>query len=287
MELSLVRQMWQMLEPLHAVLYYAPEVTAAAAELGYDVRTRWPSYFALRAAPLGAAGDERVASAFYSFSPRTVDQHIPAAWDTATPDAVLDARLEAVDRALRVLLGDRLGSAELVEAAGLARRVAQAANTAGRPLAAANAELTWPDEPHLALWHAATVLREHRGDGHIAALLTAGLDPCEALVSFAAFGAAPVEVFASRGWTDAEWSAATERLATRGWIDADGQATAAGKQGRDDVERLTDELAAGPWRELGAATGRLAQLTGPLTMAVVGSGLLPRQSTLGLGGPPR
>lgn len=287
MELGLVRQMWQMLEPLHAVLYYAPEVTAAAAELGYDVRTRWPSYFALRAAPLGAAGPERVASAFYSFSPRTVEQHIPAAWDTATPDAVLDVRLGAVDRALRVLLGDRIGSAELAEAAGLARRAAEAASTAGRPLAAANAELAWPDEPHLALWQAATVLREHRGDGHIAALLTAGLDPCEALVSFAAVGAAPVEVFASRGWTGAEWSAATERLATRGWIDADGLATAAGKQGRDDVERLTDELAAGPWRELAAATGRLAQLTGPLTMAVVGAGLLPRQSTLGLGGPPR
>ena len=278
----LVRKMWQLLEPMHAVLYYAPEVFEEVAALGYAIDTRWPSYFALRAAPLGAAGPELVSAAFYSFSPAMVRRHVPAAWSVAAPDVVLAARLRGVDRALRHLLGDRLGSPEIAEAAVLARRAAQAASTAARPLAAANADLEWPDEPHLALWHAATLLREQRGDGHVAALLAHGLDPCEALVSFAAVGAAPVEVFASRGWTAQEWAGARERLTARGWVGADGVATDRGREGRDAVERLTDELAAGPWQALGPATGRLAQLVAPLTMTIVGSGLLPAQSTLGI-----
>ena len=128
-----------------------------------------------------------------------------------------------------------------------------------------------------------SALREHRGDGHIAALLTAGLDPCEALVSFAAIGAAPPEVFASRGWTAQEWAAARDRLASRGWIDAEGQATDLGRSGRDELEWRTDRLADGPWLALGPdRAGRLAELAGPLFAAALGSGLLPGQTTLGI-----
>ncbi|GAA1389812.1 SCO6745 family protein [Catellatospora chokoriensis] len=281
---ALVRQMWQVLEPVHAAIYYAPQANEEAAALGYDTESRWPSYFAWRSAPLGAAGPELVAATYYSFSPAMIRTYVPAIWETATADKVLAARLRAVDRTLRALLPDFVDSPEAAEAAALARRAAEAAVTAGRPLAAANADLPWPDEPHLVLWQAASVLREHRGDGHLAALLTAGLDPCEALVSFAAVGAAPVEVFASRGWTADEWRAAQERLTARGWLDADGHATDAGQAGRDEVERRTDELAAGPWRALGpAGAGRLAQLVGPAAVALARSGIFPRQSTLGLG----
>jgi hypothetical protein len=134
----------------------------------------------------------------------------------------------------------------------------------------------------MVLWQAATIIREHRGDGHIAALLTAGLDGTEALVSFAAVGAAPVEVFASRQWSAEEWAAAQARLVERGWLDADGNATPIGKEGRDAVEKLTDQLAAAPWRAIGPAMGRLAQLAGPVTMTIVQSGLLPMKSTLGI-----
>jgi hypothetical protein len=274
------RQMWQLLEPVHAIVYYAPEVFEEFEKLGYAVDTRWPSYFALRSAPLGTPSAELVSSTFYSFNPKMVAEHIPT---VARPEDILQARLRGVDRALRRLLGDQIDSPELAEAAKLAKTVAQAANTAGRPLAAANAALPWPEEPHLVLWQAATIIREHRGDGHIAALLTAGLDPCEALVSFAAVGAAPVEVFASRQWSDEEWAAAQARLVERGWVDADGNATAVGKEGREAVERVTDGLAAAPWRAIGPAMGRLAQLVMPVTMAVVQSGLLPAQSTLGIG----
>jgi hypothetical protein len=194
-----------------------------------------------------------------------VAAHVPAAWSVAGPPQILAARERAVDRMSRTLLGDLIGSPGLAEAAGLARDAALAAGTAGRPLAAANADLPWPGEAHLVLWHAINVLREHRGDGHIAALQAAGLDPCEALVSFAAIGAAPEEVFAGRGWTAAEWSAARDRLAARGWIDAAGQATQRGRDGRDEIEWRTDRLAEGPWQALGPGrSARLSELTAPL-----------------------
>ena len=280
---GLTRRMWHQLEPVHAVFWYAPEVFAEAAALGYDVQTRWPSYFAWRLAPLGGAGPRLAASACYSFSPDMVAAHVPAAWAVAAPPQILAARERAVDRTYRALFGDLLGSPALAEAAGLAREAALAAGTAGRPLAAANADLPWPAEPHLVLWHAINVLREHRGDGHIATLLTAGLDPCEARVSFAAIGAAPEEVFASRGWSEAEWAAARDRLAARGWVDAEGKATQRGRDGRDEIEWRTDRLADAPWQALGPDwSARLTELTTPILGAAFESGLLPGQSTLGI-----
>ncbi|WP_137988918.1 SCO6745 family protein [Streptomyces vilmorinianum] len=285
MEPGRVRQMWHLLEPLHAVLYYAPEAFDEALALGYDVKERWPGYFAWRAAPLGPAGAERIGSAFYSFSPQMVARYVPEVWRTAAPADVLDARLRAVDLAYRSLLGaETVDGPELAEAAALARRAAEAAVTAGRPLAAANAELPWPDAPHLVLWQAATILREHRGDGHLAALLAAGLDPAESLVSFAGVGAASEQTFTSRGWSEAEWAAARERLAARGLLAADGAATEAGRALRAEVELRTDVLAAGPWAALGPeATARLAELLGGPWLTVIGSGLLPGENTLGIG----
>ncbi|MFF8280929.1 hypothetical protein ACF05T_33530 [Streptomyces lateritius] len=280
-----VRQMWHLLEPLHALLYYAPEAFEEAAALGHDVEERWPGYFAWRAAPLGPAGAERVASAFYSFSPSMVARYVPEVWHTAPPADALAARLRAVDRAYRSVLGaTTVEGPELAEAAALARRAAEAAPTAGRPLAAANAELPWADAPHLVLWQAATLLREHRGDGHVAALLAAGLDPVEALLSFAAVGAASEKTFESRGWSAAEWGAARERLAARGLLAADGTVTEAGRALRAEVELCTDRLAATPWAAIGPGdTTRLAELLGGPWLAVIGSGLLPAENTLGIG----
>ena len=172
---GLARRMWHQLEPVHAVFWYAPEVFAEAAALGYEVKTRWPSYFAWRLAPLGAVGPRLAASACYSFSPHMVGAHVPAAWAVASPPQILAARERAVDRMYRALPGDLIDSPGLAEAADLAREAALAAGTAGRPLAAANADLPWPGQPHLVLWHAINVLREQRGDGHIAALQAAGV----------------------------------------------------------------------------------------------------------------
>ncbi|MGW6394272.1 SCO6745 family protein [Streptomyces sp. NPDC055103] len=282
--------MWHLLEPLHALLYYAPEAFDEAAALGYDTAERWPSYFAWRSAPLGPAGPARVTSAFYSFSPEMVARYVPGsdgegARETASAADVLAARLRAVDRTYRAVLGeDTVKSPELAEAAALARRAAEAAGTEGRPLAAANADLPWPEAPHLVLWQAATILREHRGDGHLAALLVAGLDPVEALVSFAAIGAAPEPVFESRGWSAEAWSAARARLAARGLVDEAGAATDEGRALRAEVEQRTDELAAAPWTDLGPDdTARLAELLGGPWLSAIGSGLLPAENTLGIG----
>ncbi|BDM72297.1 hypothetical protein HEK616_57840 [Streptomyces nigrescens] len=259
--LSVARRMWHLLEPLHAMLYVAPEARQVAADLGYDVASRWPSYFAWRTAPLGAAGPELVTATYYTFSPRLVARHVPQIWTVAEPAKVLDARLLAMDRALTALIDGRLDTAQLAEAARLARQAAENAGPAGRPLAAANRDLPWPEAPHLALWQAATVIREHRGDGHVAALLTCGLDPCEALVSVTAIGAATDTEFAGRGWSAREWSDARHRLAARGWIAPDGTATDRGREEHRAIERLTDRLAAGPWRALGhSRADRLAQL---------------------------
>ncbi|MFC4529267.1 SCO6745 family protein [Sphaerisporangium dianthi] len=278
------RRMWHQLEPVHAPFWYAPEVFDEAAALGFPVTTRWPSYFAWRSAPLGEASAELVAATFYSFSPRTVAEHVPAAWTVASPAKVLEARLRAVDRMYRTLLGGDAGAPGVAEAARLAREAAEAAGIGGRPLAAANAALPWPDEPHLVLWQAIGVLREHRGDGHIAALVTCDLDPCEALVSLAAVGGAPREAFAARGWTAQEWDAARDRLAARGLVGPDGTATEQGHRLRDTVERITDDLAIEPWRAIGGdGAERLAELTTPLLVAALESGLLPAVNTLGIG----
>ncbi|WP_019544240.1 SCO6745 family protein [Streptomyces sulphureus] len=280
---TLARHVWQHLEPLYAGVYFAPEVGEEVAALGYGTQARWPSYFALRAAPLGRATAELTTATFYSFAPARVAAHVPAAWQVADPDAVLAARTRGVDRALRTLLGPSIGSEGLEEAARLARTAAESADVAGRPLAAANRALGWPQEPHMVLWQAANVLREHRGDGHLAALLGAPLDGCEALVSLGSTGAVPVANFASRGWSSTQWEAAEERLRVRGLVDAEGSATPAGHRLRADVERTTDELSAAPYAALGRpACERLVELLRPLVLDVVQSGLLPQESTLGI-----
>jgi hypothetical protein len=270
------RRMWRALEPVHAVTYFAPESQAACEALG--TKGYWMSYFALRAAPLGAAPPELVAALFYNFHPGLVARAVPAVWELAAPERFLAVRLDAVDAALHRLLGaEMLGSAGMAEAAGIARDAALAAPTAGRALAAANAALDWPDAPHLVLWQAQTVLREHRGDGHVAALLTARLDPVEALVLFAADNAMdPDWLRKRRGWSEAEWADATSRLADRGLLDADGL-TAAGRTLRAEVEADTDALAEPPVAAIGpAAADRLVELAAPLVTAIVAAdGFLP------------
>jgi hypothetical protein len=273
------RRMWRAVEPVHAVTYFAPESTAACEALG--TRGFWMSYYALRAAPLGAAPAELVAALFYNFHPAHVARAVPAVWAVAPPSRFLEARLEAVDAALHRLVGaDVLAGPEVVEAAGIAREAAEAADTAGRALAAANAALPWPDAPRLVLWHAQTVLREHRGDGHVAALLTAGLDPVETLVLFAADRGMDGDALRSRrGWSEREWADAAARLAERDLLRPGPpvEPTAAGRGLLGEVEAYTDALADVPWVAVGDARAeRLVGLVAPLVAAIAqGDGFRP------------
>jgi helix-turn-helix protein len=271
--------MWKLFEPIHSITYF--ERRSLDTFVAAGIRGFWRGYFAGRSAPLGPVGAAPIVAAYYNFSPQMVGRALPSVWSLAGPEEVLRARSEGAVAALTGLVPD-VPVARIEEAAELLETAAAAAEPAGRVLGAANQALPRPSDPYARLFQAATTLREHRGDGHVAALLTAGLDPTEALVSFAAVRAAPREVFDSRGWSPSEWDAAADRLRGRGLLAADGSATAAGQALRDEVERITDELAAAPWAALGPAVGRFAQLTAPITMRIGTSGLLPSQSTLGI-----
>ncbi|MEJ3657091.1 hypothetical protein WEH80_29425 [Actinomycetes bacterium KLBMP 9759] len=280
---SFPRRMWRALEPVHVVVYVSPEPREACADLG--VKGFWTSYFAMRAAPLGAASAELVTALFYNFSAAMVARAVPAVWDAAPPERFLEVRLAGIDAALRRLLGpEALASAELAEAAATAQEAARSVSTAGRALAAANARLEWPQEPHLVLWHAQTVLREHRGDGHVAALLGAGLDPVEALVLFAVDNALDADWLRERrGWPEAEWTSAAGRLVERGLLDGGGGPTAEGLALRAEVEDHTDALAAAPWNAVGAArAGRLVELVTPFVTTIVAAGGFPAVNPMAL-----
>lgn len=272
--MTTARRMWSLFEPYHGITYFAPESRAAVDELG--CRGFWMGYFGMRSAPLGAASPELVTATFYNFHPARVGRAVPDTWVAASPGQYLLARLAGVDAALRRMLGDEVISGdEMAEAAELGRRAARYAPIAGRPLAAANAALAWPEPPHLALWHATTVLRESRGDGHIAALVAAGLDPVETLVTFAADQkvADRAQWQTWRGWVEQEWTAAGARLIARGLLGDDGELTAEGTELRRWVEERTDSAAQSPWDALGQQdTARFAELLTSFLRLLVAAG---------------
>ncbi|WP_328379417.1 hypothetical protein OHB13_32075 [Streptomyces sp. NBC_00440] len=263
--------------PLHSTLYFSPDFTEQLAGVGID--DAGAAYFAGRGAAMGAVGPGTIAATFYNFNPELIARHVPAVWETASPRTVLDARLRAADATLRRLLGEEaVASDAMAEAARLALRAAEACTRHARPLYSAHADLPVPEQPHLAFWHAATLLREHRGDGHLAVLLAAGLDPLEALVSHTATGKgmAPRWILATRGWHRSDWDAAVERLRGRGLLDADSGLTDAGTKLRQDVESDTDRLDLAPYEHLGAeGVERLIELARGFLAAAVAAGAFP------------
>ncbi|GAA2428916.1 SCO6745 family protein [Streptomyces macrosporus] len=254
------RRLWTLIEPVHAVTYFAPRARAAFEEAG--LRGFWRGYFAGRAAPLGEVGPGPVTAAFFGFAPTMVARALPGVWAMATPERALEARRTGARAALEPLLSgyDRL----VEEAAALLVPVVEELDCAGRVLAAANRALPVPEGAVDRLWHAATVLREHRGDGHVAALVAAGLDGCEALVLRAGIDLPRAELQPHRGWSDDQWQAARDRLTARGWLGLDGTATPEGRQAHRAVEEATDRAAARPWQALAPATAdRLCRLLVP------------------------
>jgi hypothetical protein len=281
------RAMWRLFEPLHAVTYFADECLEEYTAAG--LKGFWMGYFAGRAAPMGAVTPGVVEATFFSFNPDRVNRALPDAWSFAAPDRVLDARRAGIERAYGRLFGTDGAGAGLAEgamagAADLARTALEGLPVDGRPLAAANVALAWPEEPHLALFHATTVLREHRGDGHVAALVAAGLDGRQALVTMAATGAVPRAMLqAARGWDDAAWDAAAGVLIERGWLDEDGTQTTSGAEARREIEDLTDLLAAEPWERLGENdTEALRAVLTPLARAIAAAGSVPVPNPIGL-----
>ena len=282
------RRLWRLLEAVHAVVYFAPEVTDEVAATG--LRGWWRGYFAGRAAPLGPVGPEVVTATFANFHPDMVGRALPSVWEAVDPGAVLAARERGLRRALAPAVA--AGADVPDHVVGALDEVVAAVDLVGRPLAAAWAgargrRLQGAGRGDLdrlvELWWAATVLREHRGDGHVAVLADRGLDGCEAHVLLAAVGRVPrTTTQPSRGWGDDDWEGAAGRLRARGLVGPDGSATPAGEALHHDVERRTDELASRPWavvegRERAAVEEGLA----PVARAVLGTVAVPVPNPMG------
>jgi hypothetical protein len=274
------RVLWQCIEPYHAVTYFADEAHAAYDDLG--LRGFWRGYFAGRAAPLGPVDAAFVVATFYGFHPDFVARAIPDVWSIVTPEAAIDARARGAGRAATRLFGEQ--ATEIARAARLARQATDGCDPFARPLFAANADLAWPRDPYVALWHACTLLREHRGDGHVVSLYAADVDPCEAhVLRLAVSGVERSSIALYRGWDDDDWSAAADRLAERGWLDDVRAVTPEGVDAHAAIEADTDRMAEGPTRALGV--DGLAELLGimrPLAAALASSGTIPFPNPIGV-----
>ena len=265
---------------MHAVTYFAPEARTALDGLGF--RGFWMGYFAARSAPFGVVPKEVVTAAFYNFAPERVSKALPAAWDVASPADALRVRQDSAVAALRRygVTNDEAGAA-----AELAERAARSAPLDGRPLFAANVALDWPDEPVARLWHAVTLLREQRGDGHVAVLSTLGVSGRESNILHAAAGRVPQEmIMRSRDYDEEQWAHYRLVLARRGLLDGDGALTDAGRDLKQRIEDTTDRLA------LSALDGldddeveRLFRAVTPITRKVVAAGDVPAATPMGLG----
>jgi hypothetical protein len=265
-------------EMLHAMIYFVPEQDEELTAVG--LRPGRMCYFASRSAPMGAVSAGVTIATFYNFNPDTVAKTIPRAWTLADPPTVIAARFRAADRALRRLLGEAVATGpEVAELAGLAREATSVLQPEARPLYAGHAGLDWPEQPHLVLWHAASLLREYRGDGHLLALLRHELNGIDAILSHCVTGKGFTEDAARllRGWTEDQWEASRERLQTRGIIDASGHTlTQAGAELRRQVEADTDALDTNAWEHLGQErTDRLITLGKSLSRRVLEAGTLP------------
>ncbi|ORW30153.1 hypothetical protein AWB91_22570 [Mycobacterium paraense] len=279
-EPGLARRFFDRFEPVHAVTYFAPEARAALDGLGY--RGFWMGYFAARSAPLGVVPREVVTAAFYNFAPERVAKALPTAWEIAGPEAALRARQESAVAALR-----RYGveaDENVAVAAESAGRAAREAPLDGRPLFAANLALPWPEDPLASLWHAATLLREQRGDGHVAVLAAAGISGRESNVLHAAAGRVQRDYIArTRDYDEAAWRHHEQRLAERGLLDDDGSLTAAGRRLKDHIETSTDTLALSALDALSDDdVETLFQALTPVTRSVVAGGDIPAATPMSL-----
>jgi len=244
------RGLWHLLETLHAVTYFAPECRTSAEDLGF--KGFWMGYFGCRAAPLGPVGAGPVTATFFNFHPDKVARAIPDAWDHVTPQQAIEGRAAAAAAALRAATPDM--EDVLTDIVGALELAVDAADSAGRPLFAANREVDPFEDPVADAWQLLTTLREHRGDGHVACLTAEGLGGCDALVLFAASEGIPEELLrTSRGWSEEEWAASRELLAAAGLLEgahAGAGLTERGASLRRRIEDRTDELAATPYAAL-------------------------------------
>ncbi|WP_040801601.1 SCO6745 family protein [Nocardia higoensis] len=278
---TLARRLWEAIEPLHAAAYFSPHHRRISLDLGMS--GYWMGYFAGRAAPLGAMTAAPVESMFFSFPARRVARALPEAWASADPATVLQARIATARLALSEYLGE-IPRHDLEQLASYLEIAADGCHFAGRPLAAGWSRVPRPDDAVAQVWLAATVLREHRGDGHVIACVHAGLRGVDAVVAHAATGAVTREVIQpNRGWSDEEWDISVRRLRARGLIDVGGRLTRSGGALRRGVEDRTDFLAADPVTALGrTGVEELIAIAAPISRRLFDTGAVPLPNPIGV-----
>ena len=247
---SVARRLFDLTEPISLVNFSSEEPNEEMAKLGF--RNYWDGYFAGRSAPLGRVPAEVVHAAFYNFTESEVARHIPKVWETTTPEAAHAARERGCVMALRKILGELDSSPGLVRAAELLAKASVGAPTEGRIMYAGLRALPMPVEPVARLWHAANMLREHRGDGHITALMSERIGGTEAhVLSALEMGIYPAESFGRiHHLPKARLAEVMAGLRDRGLLDASGRFTEAGQAAKSRVESLTDTLAGAPYEAL-------------------------------------
>ncbi|MEP7047275.1 MAG: hypothetical protein ABI949_11365 [Ilumatobacteraceae bacterium] len=270
MDQSVVHDVHMAINVAHRFVYFVPEAGEEYSALGVSGAG---GYFASRSAPMGAVAAEVVLATFYNFSPLAVMSAMPGVWEAASPEAWQAARFRVVDRALR-RSGVDVSAAQIAEARSLIDPVVAALDHGGKPLSAGNSAVALPDDPLVALWQQITVVREWRGDVHIAVLVNNQLSPCECLVMQVGTGRFPLRIAqVTRRWDEQEWAAATESLAGHGWADSDGTVTPAGIAERERLEAETDRLCVPIWEPIGdAGAARLAELISPIDEAMKAAG---------------
>lgn len=249
-ELPAARRIWAAVEPLASSVYFLPEVHTAYQELGFDGPSRvqngieYPdmlAYFTSRGACLGPnVSGHVVAAAFGVFKRPMVVAAVAEGWRRTDQPAILAARLHGATSGLRRILGDEPDG--LAWATEVLTRMATEASGEGRSLYSGLLSLGFPDDPMGAFWRAADLVREHRGDSHIAAWIDADLDACEIGVLTDPWRGQPLRSWVrTRGWTEEELDAAVDRLCSRGYLDGDA-ITTAGWTLREDIESATDHM---------------------------------------------
>jgi len=273
------RELWHRLEAIHAVLYFDDRPREVLSETG--LRGFWMGYFAARAAPMGAVSAPVVTATFFNFHPSMVQRAIPDAWSFATCDAILDARRTSTADTIARIVPD--AAARATDVVPALESIVASSPEAGRPLFAANRAVDAGDDPVARLWQAATALREHRGDGHVAALTALGVDGCEAHVLAAGWKGLPPEMIqAARGWSEDDWAGAVDRLQLRGWIGHAGTLTDKGRDARVQIEQHTDVLAWSAYAALDDEGDAVLDALHPLSEAVLESGVISFPNPMGL-----
>ena len=272
---QLARKSQLTFEAFVGMIYFVPEAQARYAALGLDKRQY---YFCSRASAFGRVAGSVVAATFYNFNPQIVIPLVEAGWQKAEPAAIGHERTLAVGEALQRLLAPAEGEEDLSGNIAPALELVKRANLnllpEGRTLFAAYQQLEWPTEPLTALWWGLNLLREYRGDGHIAALLLEGVTGLESLLFQSAFNPLmPLEILIrSRAWGEEAVTAAKTDLAERGLI-VEGALTPAGKELRERIEQHTDRMDKAPFQNLGETdSARLLELVLPLSKRIRANG---------------